>query len=68
MPVLTARSVACVCSCRLAVEAVELDPVVVQLARQHFGLPEGSHLQARHLVVVTTVKQLAFHLPTIAQQ
>jgi spermidine synthase len=32
-------------SCRLAVDAVELDPVVVQLARQHFGLPEGPRLQ-----------------------
>lgn len=31
--------------CRLAVDAVELDPVVVQLARQHFQLPESEHLQ-----------------------
>lgn len=31
--------------CRLAVEAVELDPVVVDLARQHFALPEGDYLQ-----------------------
>lgn len=31
--------------CRLRVDAVELDPVVAQLARQHFQLPESEHLQ-----------------------
>ena len=61
-------SVAPVRSCRLAVEAVELDPVVVQLARQHFGLPEGSHLQVRRRPKVPSIDQLAFHLPTLARR
>lgn len=68
MCVVTSGLVTCVRSCRLDVEAVELDPVIVQLARQHFGLPEGSHLQVRHSVVVTTVYQLTLYLPINAQQ
>ena len=65
MCVVTSGLVTCVRSCRLDVEAVELDPVIVQLARQHFGLPEGSHLQVRHSVVVTTVYQLTFTFPLL---
>jgi hypothetical protein len=43
------------------VKAVELDPVVVQLARQHFGLPEGSHLQVRRWPRVPNIDQLDFN-------
>ena len=34
-------------ACGLQVDAVELDPVVLSLARQHFGLPEGASLTVR---------------------
>ena len=34
--------------CGLAVEAVELDPVVVNMARDHFGFCDDEHLKVRN--------------------
>ena len=45
--------------CRMSVDCVELDPVVAQLARQQFGLPEGERLRVCRLLRSQVVRYLS---------